>query len=68
MILKKGDKLVCPWCDAEQECPVEDAVIPGKVGIASIGGNERCNDCDKWVSVEYLGNNKYDVTEASGEE
>lgn len=46
------DELVkCPHCGKDQEEPVQDFVIPGKTGEASIANND-CIWCDKNFFVE----------------
>lgn len=66
MIQSKGETLRCPWCNKEMvdsDSRVEDYVIPGRLGFSSRGGDEQCPECDEWFSVEYLGNDEYEVVQ-----
>ena len=60
MKLKEGDKCVCPWCFHEYEEEIGDFVIMGRVGADSIAlWPERCEECDKSFTVEYVGMGEY---------
>lgn len=62
MTLYKGEKMVCPACESELEDNIESYVIPGLQGANSIV-EEICPECDACFSVEYLGDEEYDVVE-----
>lgn len=51
MILKTGELVTCPHCGGQQEEPVEDFVIPGRVGDSSFYASE-CDHCDEKFSVK----------------
>lgn len=59
---KKGEKIFCPECGELQDDFVEDYVIPGEVGSASIT-EEECYECSRHFQVEYLGNGEFAVHE-----
>jgi len=58
-ILKKGEKVVCPYCNSVQEDPVEDFVIPGKIGTESIA---ECYDCDGIFYVTAFDDGTFEVS------
>lgn len=60
--LMTGEKIACPACGKEQEDPVEDYVIPGRIGDQSTQIHE-CPWCDAKFSVEHTGQGKYIVEE-----
>ena len=41
---KRGEKLKCPYCNKEQDEPVEDYICPNTIGVPFI---DDCGDCGK---------------------
>ncbi len=56
-----GQMPTCPECHRELEGPVEDYVIPGKIGPAS-ASEDMCGWCDAEFTVERTGENEYTLT------
>jgi hypothetical protein len=65
-ILKAGDRLPCPHCGTHQEEPVEDFVIPGKLGASSRVKSD-CFDCYKYFTVETMPSGDFLVEKTSGD-
>lgn len=59
-IYQKGQLIACPHCQKEQEAPVEDLVIPGRVGADSRATTD-CEWCFADFSVETLADGRYEV-------
>ena len=63
MNYKKGEKIICEECGEKTEEPVEDYVVPGTVGPASIA-DDMCGHCDWEFTVEALRDGTFDVEAA----
>lgn len=48
---QSGELLKCPHCLKNQESPVEDYVVSGRVGSSS-ATKDQCEHCDEWFSIE----------------
>lgn len=62
--LTDGDLVKCPHCGKAQEEPVQEFVIPGRIGEASVSNNE-CIWCDRAFSVEKVSAAEFLVSVAS---
>lgn len=59
-ILHHGDTLKCPLCNKVQEGPVEDYVVPGRIGESSEQEDE-CWDCGASFTVICIAADVYEV-------
>lgn len=60
MTYKSGQKIVCEKCNETLDDPVDDFVIPGRVGSKS-RSDDQCGYCDWEFSVERNKDGTFDV-------
>lgn len=60
-----GELLKCPHCSKAQESPVEDYVVPGRVGHSS-ATKEQCEHCDEWFSIECAAPGCFTISKTQG--
>lgn len=63
MTYKEGQKVICAECGEQWEYPVEDYVVVGAVGIASLS-DEDCCHCDAEHTVMKNKDGTFDVEPA----
>lgn len=63
--LKTDAEFNCPHCGRGQEGPVQDYVVPGRIGPRS-KSNTDCGWCDRYFSVEQVSEGEFVVRKESG--
>ncbi|HFS8928971.1 TPA: hypothetical protein ACH1VU_006247 [Pseudomonas aeruginosa] len=66
LTVPNGELLKCPHCSKAQESPVEDYVVPGRVGSSS-ATKEQCEHCDEWFTIECVAPGSFIVTKTQAD-
>lgn len=56
----EGQFIKCPFCSDEQDGPVEDFVVPGKIGEPY---RDECYNCGEKFYVTEVSSKQYEITD-----